>query len=90
MVFDSPAQLARQIAVFGVNPALNVVIPAIGSLAEMSRYFRLSDSVGKISGREQARDFNRQGEWRISGIFFPPVLLRNRSIADDVGRGTAD
>ena len=75
------SELPSQFAARRVSPALHVVIPVVGGLPQHGGNRLLAHQVRQFSRRQEPRDFDRQGEGRKPRVFFPAVLLRDRTVA---------
>jgi len=53
------ADLARQIAIGGVHPAFDIVVPAIGGIPQVRRRVRFADSLRNIGGGQQGSNLYR-------------------------------
>ena len=84
IAFD--AGLAGEIAVYRVGPALDVVVPGVGILAQKFGGLGLAHGLREIGGNQQSSDFSGQRKRRIAAILFPAVLLRDWAVGDDEGR----
>src|SRR5205085_7606849 len=81
---------ARELGVGDVSPALDVIVPCIGRLAQYARRLVMPLSIGAVRGDEQRRDLHGECERRVSTVLFPPILLGDRSVTHDEGRSLAD
>ena len=83
------AELLREIAPSRIDPAFDIVVPGIGGVAHCLRLFAVPGQVGDVSPGQQRGDFGGQSERRVARIFFPAILLGDRTIAKNKARGLA-
>ena len=81
--------LPCEIAVNRIRPTLDVIVPGVGGVAEIFCRNFFAEEIGNICSGKQCCDFNREREGRISAVFFPSILLRDRAVAHDETGGVA-
>ena len=66
------------------GPALDLVVPGVGGLAQVTRVLVTHMEVEDVRRRKQCRDLDREREGREAAVLLPAVLPRHRPVAHDV------
>src|SRR6266436_4019995 len=70
-----------------IGPALDLIVPDIGGLAQVHGCRLLAHLIGDVGCGEERRDLDSECEGRVAAILLPTVLAGDRTVADDKSRG---